>query len=93
AIDVLGSLSRVMSLVVPDAHNRAASRIRELMAKHRDVEVLLQVGEYQPGQNPLADEAIEKADAIRAFLCQRTSDYAGYDETNAYLHELSGVSA
>lgn len=93
AIDVLGSLSRVMSLVVPDAHNRAASRVRELMAKHRDVEVLLQVGEYQPGQNPLADEAIEKADAIRAFLCQRTSDYAAYDDTNAYLHELSGVSA
>ncbi|GAB7538343.1 type III secretion system ATPase SctN [Burkholderia sp. 22PA0099] len=93
AIDVLGSLSRVMSLVVPDAHNRAASRVRELMAKHRDVEVLLQVGEYQPGQNPLADEAIEKADAVRAFLCQRTSDYAAYDDTTAYLHELAGVSA
>ncbi|ACR30713.1 type III secretion system ATPase SctN [Burkholderia glumae] len=93
AIDVLGSLSRVMSLVVPDAHARAASRIRELMAKHREVEVLLQVGEYQPGQNPLADEAIQKADAIRAFLCQRTRDYAPYDETGAYLHELSGVSA
>ncbi len=93
AIDVLGSLSRVMSLVVPEAHSRAASRVRELMAKHRDVEVLLQVGEYQPGQNPLADEAIEKADAIRAFLCQRTSDYAAYDETTGYLHQLSGVPA
>ncbi|MGN3962276.1 type III secretion system ATPase SctN [Burkholderia gladioli] len=93
AIDVLGSLSRVMSLVVPDTHNRAASRVRELMAKHREVEVLLQVGEYQPGQNPLADEAIEKADVIREFLCQRTSDYAPYEDTTNYLHQLAGVGA
>ncbi|TWC76054.1 type III secretion protein N (ATPase) [Burkholderia sp. SJZ115] len=93
AIDVLGSLSRVMSLVVPDTHNRAASRVRELMAKHREVEVLLQVGEYQPGQNPVADEAIEKADVIREFLCQRTSDYAPYEDTTNYLHQLAGVSA
>ncbi len=93
AIDVLGSLSRVMSLVVPDTHNRAASRVRELMAKHREVEVLLQVGEYQPGQNPAADEAIEKADVIREFLCQRTSDYAPYEDTTNYLHQLAGVSA
>ncbi|WP_186204616.1 type III secretion system ATPase SctN [Burkholderia gladioli] len=93
AIDVLGSLSRVMSLVVPDTHNRAASRMRELMAKHREVEVLLQVGEYQPGQNPVADEAIEKADVIREFLCQRTSDYAPYEDTANYLHQLAGVGA
>ncbi|MDA0571492.1 type III secretion system ATPase SctN [Burkholderia gladioli] len=93
AIDVLGSLSRVMSLVVPDTHNRAASRVRELMAKHREVEVLLQVGEYQPGQNPVADEAIEKADVIREFLCQRTSDYAPYEDTTNYLHQLAGVGA
>ncbi|WP_186224327.1 type III secretion system ATPase SctN [Burkholderia gladioli] len=93
AIDVLGSLSRVMSLVVPDTHNRAASRVRELMAKHREVEVLLQVGEYQPGQNPVADEAIEKADVIREFLCQRTSDYAPYEDTANYLHQLAGVGA
>ncbi len=93
AIDVLGSLSRVMSLVVPDTHNRAASRVRELMAKHREVEVLLQVGEYQPGQNPVADEAIEKVDVIREFLCQRTSDYAPYEDTTNYLHQLAGVSA
>ena len=28
------------------------------MAKHKDVELLLQVGEYQSGTDPLADEAI-----------------------------------
>ncbi|MFM0312670.1 type III secretion system ATPase SctN [Paraburkholderia sp. RL17-383-BIF-A] len=91
AIDVLGSLSRVMPQVVPDAYVQAAARIRELMAKHREVEMLLQIGEYQPGSNPLADEAIGKADAIRAFLSQRTGDYATPGDTEALLYELSGL--
>jgi type III secretion protein N (ATPase) len=91
AIDVLGSLSRVMPQVVPDAYVQAAARIRELMAKHREVEMLLQIGEYQPGSNPLADEAIGKADAIRAFLSQRTGDYAAPGDTEALLYELSGL--
>jgi type III secretion protein N (ATPase) len=91
AIDVLGSLSRVMPQVVPDAYVQAAARIRELMAKHREVEMLLQIGEYQPGSNPLADEAISKADAIKAFLSQRTGDYAAPGDTEALLYELSGL--
>jgi type III secretion protein N (ATPase) len=61
------------------------------MAKHREVEMLLQIGEYQPGSNPLADEAIGKADAIRAFLSQRTDDYAAPGDTEALLYELSGL--
>jgi type III secretion protein N (ATPase) len=61
------------------------------MAKHREVEMLLQIGEYQPGSNPLADEAIGKADAIRAFLSQRTGDYATPGDTEALLYELSGL--
>jgi ATP synthase in type III secretion protein N len=93
AIDVLGSLSRVMPQVVPDSYVQAAARIRELMAKHREVEMLLQIGEYQPGTNALADEAIAKADAIKTFLSQRTADYAAPDETEAQLYDLSGFGA
>ncbi|RKE40050.1 type III secretion protein N (ATPase) [Paraburkholderia sp. BL23I1N1] len=90
AIDVLASLSRVMPQVVPNDYVQAAARIRELMAKHREVEMLLQIGEYQPGANALADEAIAKADAIKAFLSQGTGDYAAPNETEALLYDLSG---
>lgn len=91
AIDVLGSLSRVMSQVVPQQYVQAAARIRELMAKHREVEMLLQIGEYQPGTNALADEAIAKLDSIKAFLSQRTTDYAAPADTEAQLYALSGL--
>jgi ATP synthase in type III secretion protein N len=91
AIDVLASLSRVMSQVVPDSYVQASARIRELMAKHREVEMLLQIGEYQAGMNAVADEAIAKADAIKAFLSQRTSEYAAPGDTEAQLYALSGL--
>jgi type III secretion protein N (ATPase) len=91
AIDVLGSLSRVMSQVMPDEYVQASARIRELMAKHREVEMLLQIGEYQQGTDALADEAIDKADAIKAFLSQRTTDYASPEDTEAQLYDLSGM--
>ena len=89
AIDVLASLSRVMPQVVPGEHVRAAARVRELLAKYREVEMLLQIGEYQPGGNPLADEAIEKNDAIRAFFSQSTREYASPEETESNLFMLA----
>jgi type III secretion protein N (ATPase) len=90
AIDVLASLSRVMPQVVPEQYVQAAARIRELMAKYREVE-MLQIGEYQPGTNALADEAIAKLDSIKAFLSQRTADYAAPADTEAQLYALSGL--
>ncbi len=61
-------------VMTPD-YVRAADRLRELLAKHREVEMLLQIGEYQPGGNPLADEAIRKIDAIRAFFNRRRMNW------------------
>src|SRR5207237_617784 len=49
AIDVLGSLSRVMSQIVPKPHRLANGRLRQLMAKYDEMEALIQMGEYRPG--------------------------------------------
>jgi type III secretion protein N (ATPase) len=63
--------------------------LRELLAKYRDVETLLQVGDYQHGQDPVGDEAIEKIDDIRAFLGQRTDDLRPFDEI---VNDLFGLA-
>jgi type III secretion protein N (ATPase) len=89
AIDVLGSLSRVMSQVVPREHADAAGRMRKLMAKYDDVEMLLQAGEYRPGNDELADAAVERVEEIRAFLNQRTSDLMDYDDILGALAEVA----
>lgn len=91
AIDVLGSLSRVMSQVTSQEHVDAAAHIRRLMAKFRDIEPLVQLGEYQAGSDPVADEAIHKADAIREFLCQATSHLADPGDTMNWLTQLTAA--
>ena len=89
AIDVLGSLSRVMSQVVPAGHAEAAGRLRKLMAKYDDVEMLLQAGEYRPGNDETADAAVERIEEIRAFLNQRTVDLMDYDDILSALAEVA----
>ncbi|CAE6702229.1 type III secretion system ATPase SctN [Xanthomonas arboricola] len=88
AIDVLGSLSRVMSQIVSAEQRRYAGQLRRLLAKYNEVETLLQVGEYRQGSDAVADEAIARIDAIRDFLSQPTDQLSDYDTT---LEQLAGV--
>lgn len=81
AIDVLASASRVMNAVVSPEHKAAAGRLRELMAKYAEVELLVKIGEYKRGGDRVTDEAIDKIEAIRSFLRQRTDERAAFDDT------------
>ncbi|MBD4074158.1 EscN/YscN/HrcN family type III secretion system ATPase [Xanthomonas citri pv. citri] len=89
AIDVLASLSRVMSQIVPSDHSQAAGRLRRLLAKYNEVETLVQVGEYRQGSDAVADEAIDRIDAIRDFLSQPTDRLSAYEST---LEQLASVT-
>ena len=80
AIDVLASVSRVMNAIVSDEHRAAASRTRELMAKYQEIELLVKVGEYQEGSDPVADEAIDKLNAINRFLKQDINEQVSFDD-------------
>ena len=51
-------------------HRADASRVRELMARYSEVELLVRVGEYERGSDKTADEAVAKIDRINAFLRQ-----------------------
>ena len=55
AIDVLRSRSRLMETVAPPQQRADAARIRELMARYSNIELLVQVGEYEKGSDPVAD--------------------------------------
>ncbi len=90
AIDVLMSRSRVMNAVTTKTHQRLAGRFRELMARHAEVEFLIQVGEYKPGADQLTDEAVEKIGDLRAFLRQGTDETTPFDETVGWMTQLVG---
>lgn len=89
AIDVLGSISRVMPDVVDESHRAAASAVRDLLATYRENEDLVSIGAYVPGSNPKVDLAISKIAAIRSFLRQDVSERSDYEETVAMLRALA----
>ncbi len=91
AVDVLASASRVMNQVVTPEHREAAGRLRELLARYDEVELLLRIGEYKPGTDPLADEAIQRHAAIRLFLRQQTREHAAFGDTLAGLRNAVGL--
>jgi type III secretion protein N (ATPase) len=89
AIDVLASLSRVMPQIVSTGQRDAAARVRRLMAKYNDIETLLQVGEYQAGSDPLADQAIASQPRIHAFLCQSSDECIAAEDSLQQLAECA----
>ncbi len=92
AIDVLGSVSRVMDRIVDEEHRRAASAARRLLAKHREIEVLLQMGEYEPGTDAVADAAVACAPLIEQHVCQRVAEATTFDDALASLRRSIAAS-
>jgi type III secretion protein N (ATPase) len=88
AVDVLRSNSRLMNKVIGVEHRTAASHIRRLLARHQEVELLVRIGEYQKGNEALADEAIAKIDTINEFLRQEQPMRASIDETLRLMQEI-----
>jgi type III secretion protein N (ATPase) len=91
AIDVLESVSRVMGNVVDEEHKAAAGKVRDMLARYRDTELLIRIGEYKKGSDPATDEAIEKNKAINDFLKQKLSEKSTYQDALAGLKKLAGV--
>jgi type III secretion protein N (ATPase) len=89
AIDVLASVSRVMTRVVAPEHRQAAEQVRALMARYQELEMLIQIGEYQPGSDALADRAIAARQACQAFLAQPPELSVPFDTTLAALRRLA----
>ena len=90
AIDVLGSLSRVMSAITPAPQQEAAARIRGWLAKYREIELLLQMGEYQQGADLEADEAVARIPTLREFLRQRPDELTDFGTAIGRLLSLAG---
>jgi type III secretion protein N (ATPase) len=88
AIDVLASLSRVMSGVASKDHKKAAGKLRETLATYEKQRDLILLGAYQYGSDPKVDFAIDKIDAIESFLKQPTDEGFEYDDIVAELIAL-----
>ena len=87
AIDILQSISRCQNAIIQPEHKKAASKLRTILAKYQEVELLLKIGEYQKGADKDTDEAIQKIDAVNAFLKQGLKETNTYEETLELLQK------
>ena len=88
AIDVLESISRLMTDIVPPEHRAAAQALREVLAAQRDNEDLVSIGAYRRGSNRGVDLALEMQQEINGFLRQRIDERSTVEQSAAHLSQL-----
>lgn len=87
AIEVLESVSRLMSEIADKEHKAAAAKLRNLLSVYNANYDLVSIGAYKKGSNPALDEALKKIDKINAFLQQATDEAFTFEETVQMLKD------
>ncbi len=88
AIDVLSSVSRILSHVVSKEHLELIGKIREVLANYKKNELLVRIGEYKPGSDKNADYALKYIDKVNRFLKQGVTEKCTWQETLQQLQTL-----
>lgn len=89
AVDVLGSVSRVVSKITSAEQRAQAVALRSVLAARKSANDLIDIGAYRPGANPLVDAALTHEAAISAFLTQSMDDLSSADDSWQRLAALT----
>lgn len=88
AIDILNSVSRLMSEICEDDHKKSASFARDIIATYKEAEDLINIGAYEKGSNKNIDMSIAYIDKINSFLKQRVEENTSFDDSKQMLSTM-----
>ncbi len=88
AVDVLASISRTMANVIDEDHRTLANRLRALMARYKELELLIRLGEFKEGNDELSDNAVALNSQVIEFLRQDTRYPIEYNESYNALYDI-----
>ncbi|MEG1459192.1 MAG: FliI/YscN family ATPase, partial [Acetivibrio sp.] len=88
AIDILQSISRVMSSIASPEHKKNAGKLKNVLATYGEAEDLINIGAYKNGSNPEIDYAIEKNHGVNEFLKQEVDEKFTFEEEIELLSQL-----
>ena len=91
AIDLNGSISRVMQNLLPADDLKLANRVRRLWSLYQQNMDLISVGAYEMGSNPEIDQAIALRQQLEAFLVQDMHAEVDHQTTRQNIRQLLGV--
>jgi type III secretion protein N (ATPase) len=87
-VDVRRSVSRLFRTIASPDQIAAGDRLRALLAKYAEIELLLQVGEFKAGGDPVADLAVARMPHIEAFLRQGAASCSAEDAVRGLLEAV-----
>ena len=90
AIDLAGSISRVMDSLLTPELLQAANRLRRLWTLYQQNQDLIQVGAYELGSNPDLDEAIRVRPEMEILLKQLSSEAVSLQVSQEHLLKITG---
>ncbi|WP_127836358.1 flagellar protein export ATPase FliI [Clostridium prolinivorans] len=88
AIDILSSISRLMSEIADEEHKKAASFARDLLSTYKDAEDLINIGAYVKGSSKKIDLAINYNEAIEKFLKQDVKEHTDFKNSIKALKNI-----
>lgn len=88
AIDMAGSISRVMPQLVPPDRLQRANQVRRLWTLYQQNQDLIAVGAYEAGSDPELDRAIAKREELAHFLQQPMDTQASLAEAEVALDAI-----
>lgn len=88
AIDILHSTSRSMIDIVSSEHMNQARRLREVVARYKKAEDLINIGAYKKGSNANIDYAIHMMDRINGFLRQGIDEKVNFEKSVKGMDKL-----
>ena len=88
AINILSSISRLMSDIVDKEHMELAYEFRKILIDYSKIEDLVNLGAYEKGNNPVTDYALEMIDDINNFLKQETDMSLTMEESYRKMVQL-----
>jgi flagellum-specific ATP synthase len=89
AIDLSGSISRVMPAICTPEVIKAANLFRRLWALYQQNQDLIKVGAYQSGSNPELDQAIARRGQMEGMLRQQMHEGVEIETTVAALRQFA----
>ncbi len=87
-IDILNSLSRVMSKAVTPEHMQTMIKMKRLISTYEDMEDFIKMGAYQTGKNVELDWAIKKIPEIKEFLKQNIEEKISLTDSVGRMQQM-----
>ncbi|MEG0036889.1 MAG: type III secretion system ATPase SctN [Victivallaceae bacterium] len=88
AVDVLASISRLLTAIVPEEQRKIIGRAREVLAVYKANQMLIRIGEYRRGSDREVDFAIDHIDRLNRFLKQDMHEKTTYEEAAQQLRAI-----